>query len=412
MSASNERSVGVDEAIARMHATLDRAGYTCEIQAGGVTGFPVYRCCLVDASGNPLAYSLGKGAGRQSMASALYELWQHYQHELGQRGLAARPDGVRVLPIADVLAQPGLRGEAMLHRFAEDHPGARVACLELLPVNGSGDSLWYPAFPRCPSLRWYPVPGDDVTYESYVRYAYDNGTACGATEADAVLHGLLEVVERDAVSLALLDWYAADPPRAHAVPLHTLPESLRPLAALATDYLGVPPLLLDVTSDLGVPAFAALPARATRHLGLLGSGASLDPTYAAERALTELVQCWFTADLDVDATHGERLAALEPWPVLHRCAVLDPAGLEAAALPTERDWSGAARTVDEQIAALTEVLSRHGFQPWTFRWNPADSHPVLTVVVPGLDSFAMVHNAVPVLPTGRAMRRLTDLTAA
>jgi len=45
--------------------------------------------------------------------------------------------------------------------------------------------------------------------------------------------------------------------------------------------------------------------------------------------------------------------------------------------------------------------------------NPADpDHPVLTVVVPGLDSFAMVHNAVPVLPTGRAMRRLTDLTAA
>ena len=402
-----------------MRATLDRAGLTCEFQTGGVVGFPVYRCCLRDAAGNALAYALGKGAGRQSMASVLYEVWQHHQHEVGQRGLAARPDGVRVFPIAEVIAQPALRHEAMLYRFADEHPTARVACLELASVRDPARKTWYPAFPRCPSLRWYPVPGDDLADDSYARYAYDNGTACAVTEPDALLHGLLEVVERDAVSLALLDWYAADPARARAVPLNTLPDDLRVLTARTTEYMdGVPPLLLDVTSDLGVPAFAALPSRTTRHVGLLGSGASLDARYAAERALTELVQCWFTAELDVDATYQSRLAALEAWPVLHRCAVLDPAGLDAAAAPAEPagpvepDWSaGSHGPVREQIARLVDLLAAHDFDAWTFRWNPADAeHPVLTVVVPGLDSFAMVHNAVPVLPTGRAMHRLTGYT--
>lgn len=405
MSASNERSVGAAEAISLMRATIERAGLTCEVRAGGVEGFPVYRCRLSDASGRPVAYSLGKGAGEQSMASALYELWQHYQHEIGQRGLVARPDRVRVLPIAEVMAQPALRHESMLHRFAGEYPDARVACLKLLPVTGSGDCLWYPAFTRCPSLRWYPVPGDDMSYDTYVRYAYDNGTACAVTGPDAVLHGLLEVIERDAVSHALLDWYAAEPPRSHVVPLHLLPGHLRRLTALATDYLGVPPLLLDVTSDLGVPAFAALPSRPTTHVGLLGSGASLDAGYAAERALTELVQCRFTADLDVDATHQERLAALEPWPVLHRCAVLDASGLGNG---PPRPWPQSRRgTVAEQIVMLVDVLAAAGFRAWTFEWAGGE-HPVLTVVVPGLDSFAMVHNAVPVLPTGRAMRRLTE----
>jgi hypothetical protein len=37
---------------------------------------------------------------------------------------------------------------------------------------------------------------------------------------------------------------------------------------------------------------------------------------------------------------------------------------------------------------------------------------VVTVIVPGLDSFAMVHNAVPVLPAGRAMDLLSRYAGA
>lgn len=76
-----------------MRATLDRAGITCEFQTGGVVGFPVYRCGLRDAAGDPLAYASGRGAGRQSMASALYEVWQHHRHELGQNAVPVLPTG-------------------------------------------------------------------------------------------------------------------------------------------------------------------------------------------------------------------------------------------------------------------------------------------------------------------------------
>lgn len=267
MRAAAERSVGVAEAIALMRATLDRAGLTCEVRSGGVAGFPVHRCCLRDQAGQAVAYALGKGPGRQSEASMLYEAWQHLQHERGQRGLIAHPDRVRVHPVAEVVVQPALAREAVMHRLATDFPDAQVACLRMTSLTGSGGQMWYPAFARSPSLRWYPVPGDDMRYVSYLRYSYDNGTACAVTEPDAVLHALLEVIERDAVSLAMLDWYAADPPRARVVPLQLLPADLRALAESAAGYLGVPPLLLDVTSDLGVPAFAALPAEPLDQVG-------------------------------------------------------------------------------------------------------------------------------------------------
>lgn len=134
-----------------------------------------------------------------------------------------------------------------------------------------------------------------------------------------------------------------------------------------------------------------------------------------ERALTELVQCLFTATLEVDATHKARLDTLKRWPVLHRCAVLDPGGIADAATVSGsgHDWTTSPLgSVADQIDHLVGLLTAAGFHPWLYRWSDSsDPHPVLTVVVPGLDSFAMVHNAVPVLPTGRAMQRLSEYTS-
>jgi ribosomal protein S12 methylthiotransferase accessory factor len=60
---------------------------------------------------------------------------------------------------------------------------------------------------------------------------------------------------------------------------------------------------------------------------LIGSGASLDPEYAVERALTEVIQSSFNLSLGVDLTLGRRLESLRRWPLLERCARLDPAPL-------------------------------------------------------------------------------------
>ncbi|MEU9835688.1 YcaO-like family protein [Streptosporangium sp. NPDC048047] len=482
--AQRERETGLTEALSVIEEMFAGFGLSAEFVSAGSPEFPVHRCTVRDRSGRVVTASLGKGAGAQSRVSAMFEAWQHLEHDRGQAALARDAGRVRVLPVEAVVAQPELRGEEMIHRLARDHPGVAVACLRAEPlgeppgepsrvsglVAGPGragaasspaggsspgrPAIWYPAFARSPSCRSHPVPGDDLCYESYLRYAYDSGTAAGTTETEAVLHGLLEVVERDALSHALLDWYLdADTP-IRVVDPDGLPGDLRRLHAEARTRLGAPPLVIDMTSDLGIPAYCALPSRAGPYPGVIGSGASLDPEYAVERALSEVVQSSFNMSLGVDLTLARRLESLRRWPLLERCARLDPEPLgprlvagvwpggEPGGEPSgvrpggvrpggEESRSGAAgeadrtagdhlterermgerferrRSVAGQVAEILGRLEAAGFAAYAFRWNPGRARcPVLTVIVPGLDAFAMVHSAVPVLPTGRAARRL------
>ena len=114
-----------------------------------------------------------------------------------------------------------------------------------------------------------------------------NGNAAGNSLEEAILQGLLELVERDA---AAIWWY--NRLRLPAVDLDAMNE---PYVAILRDHyeqLDRSLWVLDLTTDLGIPVFAGV---SQRHGGptediLIGFGAHLDPHMAAMRALTELNQ--------------------------------------------------------------------------------------------------------------------------
>ena len=117
--------------------------------------------------------------------------------------------------------------------------------------------------------------------------ADSNGCAAGAVPEEAVLQGLLELIERDAVALW---WYSRA--RRPGVDLCTSTDPY--VARLQAHYRGLQRSLwvLDIRSDLGVPSFAALSARTDQPQQdiLYGFGSHLDPAVALSRALTELNQ--------------------------------------------------------------------------------------------------------------------------
>ncbi len=114
-----------------------------------------------------------------------------------------------------------------------------------------------------------------------------NGNAAGNGIEEAVLQGLLELVERDAVALW---WY----PRARrpAVDLDALAEPYVDAVREQYDRLDRSVWMLDLTTDLGIPVYAAVSRRRSGPTEdiLLGFGAHTDPRMAALRALTELNQ--------------------------------------------------------------------------------------------------------------------------
>jgi bacteriocin biosynthesis cyclodehydratase domain-containing protein len=132
---------------------------------------------------------------------------------------------------------------------------------------------------------WY---GHPEQAGSGVCSADSNGCAAGSTLAEAILQGFCELVERDSVAL----WWCHRS-RVPGVDLTSYPDPwISACVAHHRDDLQREMWALDLTADLGVPAFAAV----SRRVGagpedvLVGFGAHLDAQVALVRALTEVNQ--------------------------------------------------------------------------------------------------------------------------
>jgi ribosomal protein S12 methylthiotransferase accessory factor len=118
-------------------------------------------------------------------------------------------------------------------------------------------------------------------------WADSNGCAAGNTIEEAILQGFMELVERDSVALW---WY--NRVKRPKVDLESFDEpyfqSLKHFYQTLHRELWV----LDITSDLNIPTFAAITRRTDRAVEdiVLGFGSHFDPRLAIQRALTEVNQ--------------------------------------------------------------------------------------------------------------------------
>jgi oxazoline/thiazoline synthase len=128
-----------------------------------------------------------------------------------------------------------------------------------------------------PSLASSPVCGAD-----------SNGCAAADSVEDAVLRGFCELAERDSVALW---WYHRS--LMPGVDLDSSGDSwICRVREMLAERLQRELWVLDITSDLGVPAFAAVSRHTRRPTEdiIVGFGADLDPAAAVRRAVSELCQ--------------------------------------------------------------------------------------------------------------------------
>lgn len=171
------------------------------------------------------------------------------------------------------------------------------------------------------------VPARSVHYgggtveENFV-YESSNGCASGSCLEEAILFGLLELIERDAFMLA---WYGG-------AALTEIDVSGRPDAATAelldrAALYGYDVRVLDNRQDLDVPVVSAVAVRRDGGPGLLSfaAGASLDPATAMRAAVSEVVTFLPTlarrvrerwAELDAMAADFTRVRVLADHAVL------------------------------------------------------------------------------------------------
>jgi len=213
---------------------------------------------------------------------------------------------------------------------------------------------------------------------------WPQSTGCGAgpDHLAAALHGLLELLERDAVAL----WWRGGR-RARMVPPGI---GAAVLAELRGEATGRHTWLLDISGDIGVPVVVAASCNDDGFGLCCGHAAGATLAAAADQAVRELAQMELAARLsatkravrgeaalnDVDRQHLRRFAAVDvaATPALQPLAPpLPPANLP---LPDQR----------VTLAALRQRLAALALMPCALNLTrPALGVPVTRVICPGLE---------------------------
>jgi YcaO-like protein with predicted kinase domain len=199
-----------------------------------------------------------------------------------------------------------------------------------------------------------------------------NGLAAGNTVAEAVLHGLLEVIERDSI-VGYLERPAAR--RCYVDPA-SCPDPAARRTYQALRAAGCTVLACDITGPVGLPCYAAAIWSPDVPMRCGGYGCHVDPGIALGRALAEAVQARLAAisgardDIDGDA-YREGAPLTEP----------------AAVAPIRADsgWAGAGdiETVIRHCASLAAAVT--GAEPFAVQiGHESIGIPAVKVIAPGL----------------------------
>jgi len=231
----------------------------------------------------------------------------------------------------------------------------------------------------------YPQPKD----RAYCM-ACSNGNAAGNTLEEAILQGFLELVERDGVALW---WY--NRLQRPAVDLDSFDEpylhQLSPFLKERQRDLWV----LDLTTDLQIPVFAALSRRTdgSSERILIGFGAHLDARIAVLRAVTELNQmlAWVLGS-ENRKTSPEEIDDLETMHWLQTATLANQPYLVPAActpLRTASDYPWQCTDdLRDDVLVCQALVERHGMEMLVLdQTRPDLGLPVVKVIVPGLRHF-------------------------
>jgi len=278
--AGTHRVVDPATTLARVLPLAPRMGIT---RFAVLTGLDVLGVPVVAAmrpNSRSIAVHQGKGVTLDAAkASAVMEAVETFHAETMSLPLrlAAHDE---LAAAADPAALPRAAGRTL--------GDARILWVEARELMGGG-GLFVP-HELVTADYTHPAPAGSGFFQ-----ATTNGLASGNHWLEAVLHGLYEVVERDAIAL----WRAggARARDARAVALDSIDGAVS--AALLARYRAaeVAVCVWDVTSDILLPCFVALavaPGGADGVEPELGSGCHADRDVALSRALSEAAQARLT----------------------------------------------------------------------------------------------------------------------
>ncbi len=229
----------------------------------------------------------------------------------------------------------------------------------------------------------YPLP-DNYCF----CWSDTNGNAAGNTLEEAILQGFMELVERDAVALWWYNRLSRPGVQPESFDQPNLPQLQAYYHKLHRDFW-----VLDITSDLDIPTFAAISRRTNQQPEDIrfGFGCHFDAKIALLRAVTEMNQMVFLASApnpDGKATFSRpdmqtwcETATLENQPYLVPDANVTPKVYG----DYTQHWSDDCL---EDVKRCVDIVAKQGLETLVLNQTRPDiGMSVIKVIVPGLRHF-------------------------
>lgn len=280
----------LDPADLRAHFVEPEAGLIRELQYGTTAGMALVRAPmrLRDRHRSKRTES-GYGRTRDFRTSETVAICEALERYGGLRQ-GDRPEVVRAT--YREVAERAIDVSAVGMHPPESYAGEGFRCTPFDPGREYGWVQGYSFARRGPvlvpeRLAYYGI-GDESGHDPMFVLESSNGGATGSCLEEAILHGLLEVLERDAF---LLTWYARLPvPKVD--PFSAADRTIPLLVEQIRHEQGYAVSLYDTTLDHGVPSVWAMAVRvdddASRPKVSCAAGAHLRPERAVLGALAEL----------------------------------------------------------------------------------------------------------------------------
>lgn len=372
---------------------------------------PIYRCDVTDAAGLKIQ-GKGKGLGDQSIASALFEAIEHYCYVTNE------PENSVILKLGEHPLDEEIFDGSPSFSLLSRRRAPPLTRIVFGKMDALGIQIAAPAFLFNPEFKSTAELESDFLRMSGLRhYATNSGTASGTTIEDAQLHAIMELVERDALSLELLATVFASKARpVRNIDRSSLTDHLAELVYFAELETGGTVSIWCIASELKIPAILVrLSDPLDPDYGFFGSGASLYVDYAIERALMEAVQVYHICTSELSKPYlPNSIFSKSSSPYL-RCLIeygrFDYSGGEQNVTLSALNQYYQMRsglTVKEQIEISVSMLEKSGICVFQ---RTLLSHEIYVVQLysPKLERFFLVSAGVFVAPGKRGLKLIDDL---
>ena len=242
-------------------------------------GLPVFTAIRPTAEDGAISIYGGKGITKDhAKASAMMEGFERYSAE-------KQDDDETIISTVDEISTKGEYIDPKTLNLPQKYEKEEISQIPL-EWNLATDII---------SNKDYYVPSNAVfhpyTHDNDIQSFFKsntNGLASGNILEEAILHGMFEVIERDAWSI-----FELTHKNYSQINLDTIESELINNTIEKFESNGIKIKLMDFTADIKVPTIAAsADDTVTKDAGLLtlGMGTHLDPEIAVLRALTEVAQ--------------------------------------------------------------------------------------------------------------------------